>query len=167
MPSHQTVDKNPSGKSRPPVSAADRRTAERLSALLLRQDGDRARFTVSSDGGESVDLSPSLLSVLKAAAGMVASGADVAVLARTAELTSQQAADFLNVSRQYVVRLLERGDIASTKVGTHRRVRAEDLASYRQRRNQGRREALAEMADQAQKDGGYDEPAMFGPHRRG
>jgi excisionase family DNA binding protein len=122
---------------------------------------------VTSDGGESVDLSPSLLNVLKAAAGMIAGGADVAVLARTAELTSQQAADFLNVSRQYVVRLLERGDIASTKVGTHRRVRAEDLASYRQRRNQGRSTALAEMADQVQKDGGYDEQATFGPRRRG
>jgi excisionase family DNA binding protein len=167
MPSQQSADKRLSGKSQPliAISAADRQTAARLSALLLRQGG--MRFTVSSDAGESVDLSPSLLNVLKAAAGMVAGGADVAVLARTEELTSQQAADFLNVSRQYIVRLLERGDIASTKVGTHRRVRADDLTSYRQHRNQGRSDALAEMADQAQKDGGYDEPATFGPRRGG
>ena len=93
-------------------------------------------------------------------------GADVTVLARNEELTSQQAADFLNVSRQYMVRLLERGDIASTKVGTHRRVRAEDLAHYRHRRDEGRAAALADMADQAQAAGGYDEPAAFGPRRK-
>jgi excisionase family DNA binding protein len=87
-------------------------------------------------------------------------------LARNEELTSQQAADFLNVSRQYMVRLLDRGDIASTKVGTHRRVRAEDLAHYRYRRDEGRAAALAEMADQAQAVGGYEGLATFGPRRR-
>ena len=98
---------------------------------------------------------------------MFAHGAGVAVLARTEVLTSQQAADLLNVSRQYMVRLLERGEIASTKVGSHRRVRAEDLAIYRRRRDSGRAGALADMADQAQAFGGYDGPAVFGPRRGG
>jgi uncharacterized protein YbjQ (UPF0145 family) len=65
-----------------------------------------------------------------------------------------------------MVRLLERGDVPSTKVGTHRRVRAEDLAAYRKRRDDGRRSALAAMADEAQASGGYDAPATPGPHRR-
>ncbi len=112
-----------------------------------------------------MDLSPSLLKVLETAAGMVATGAGVAVLARDEELTSQKAADLLNVSRQYMVRLLERGDIASTKVGTHRRVRPGDLAAYRRRRDAGRAAALSAMADQAQAMGGYDQPATFGPRR--
>ncbi len=146
---------------------ADRQTAARLSALLLRQGRRRIRFTVSSDAGESVDLLAPLLDVLETAAGMVARGAGVAVLARNEELTSQQAADLLNVSRQYMVRLLERGDIASTKVGAHRRVRAEDLAIYRQRRDEGRAAALADMADQSRALGGYDKPATFGSRRRG
>jgi len=105
--------------------------------------------------------------MLEAAANMVATGADVTVLPSNEELTSQQAADFLNVSRQYLVRLLERGDIVSTKVGTHRRIRADDLAQYRLRRDEGRAKALAEMADQAQAAGGYDAPAAFGPRRGG
>jgi len=134
---------------------------------LLRQGGGRIRLTVRSETGESVELLPSLANVLETAAGMVAGGSGVAVLARNEELTSQQAADLLNVSRQYLVRLLERGDIASTKVGTHRRVRAEDLAIYRQRRDEGRNAALADMADQAQRSGGYDMAAKFGPRRRG
>lgn len=103
---------------------------------------------------------------LETAASLVATGADVAVLARTEELTSQQAADFLNVSRQYMVRLLEGGDIASTRVGTHRRIRSDDLAQHRHRRDEGRAAALADMADQAQAAGGYDKLAAFGPRRR-
>lgn len=97
---------------------------------------------------------------------MIAMGAAVTVVPQNEELTSEQAADFLNVSRQYVVRLLERGDIASTKIGAHRRIRAVDLANYRHLRDEGRAAALANMADQAQVGGGYDEPAAFGPRRR-
>jgi len=66
-----------------------------------------------------------------------------------------------------MVRLLERGDIPSNKVGTHRRVRAEDLATYHLHRDEGRSAALAAMIDQAEANGGYDVPATFGPRRRG
>lgn len=166
MPGRQPTSKHRPGAPQSPAPATDRETAARLSAMLFRKDGGRVRVTVNGDAGESVELSPSLLSALETAAGMVAGGADVAVLARNEELTSQQAADLLNVSRQYMVRLLERGDIASTKVGTHRRVRAGDLASYRERRDEGRSRTLAEMADQAQANGGYETAAMFGPRRR-
>ena len=170
MPSRRSAA-SLSSPRRPPVTpemaADDRQAAARLSALLTRQGSARLRFSVSNDAGESVDLSPSLLTILQTAAGMVAHGERVAVLPRTEELTSQEAADLLNVSRQYMVRLLERGDVASTKVGTHRRVRAEDLVNYRQRRDEGRAAALANMADQAEALGGYDEPATFGPRRRG
>jgi excisionase family DNA binding protein len=147
------------------TTAAERQMAADLSALLRRKSQARLHVTVKIGSGESVDLSPSLVSVLEAAAEMVATGAEVTVLARNEELTSQQAADFLNVSRQYMVRLLDRGDIASTKAGTHRRVRAEDVASYRRRRDEGRATALVAMADQAQAAGGYDEPVAFGPPR--
>jgi excisionase family DNA binding protein len=149
------------------MSTPDRQAAARLSALLLGQGKGGAQVTVTNDAGDSVTLTPSLLDVLGAAADIAATGAGVTVLAREDELTSQQAADLLNVSRQYMVRLLERGDIASTKVGTHRRVRAADLAVYRRRRDEGREAALAEMADQAQAIGGYDAPATFGPRRGG
>lgn len=64
------------------------------------------------------------------------------------ELTSLQAADFLNVSRQYMVLLLERGDIASTKVGTHRRIRTENLAASRQQSgDRGRTEPVTGAVD--------------------
>src|SRR5438105_15958631 len=115
MRSNRSASNTFSGASQAHL-AADRQMAARLSALLLRRGGGGVRFMVSSETGESIDLPPSLLSILEAAAGMVASGAGVTILARDEELTSQQAADLLNVSRQYMVRLLERGDIPSNKV---------------------------------------------------
>ncbi len=169
MASRSSASKSPPSvptHARAATSAAERQAAARLSELLLQNIPGPLRVTVGSEAGESVDLSPSLLNVLEVAASIVATGADVTVLARNEEFTSQQAADFLNISRQYMVRLLERGDIASTKVGTHRRIRVADLANYRRRRDEGRAAALADMADQAQVAGGYDEPAAFGPRRR-
>jgi excisionase family DNA binding protein len=103
--------------------------------------------------------------VLEKAAGMLAIGVEVSLLAADTALSSQQAADMLDVSRQYMVRLLDRGDLPSTKIGTHRRVKASDLAAYRQRRDEGRLAALDELASQAQASGGYDAPAQFGPRR--
>ena len=71
-------------------------------------------------------------------------------------IKTQEAANLMNISRPYLNKLLDRGDIPHHKVGTHRRIRFEDLERFRGRREVERRKALEELAAQAQELGaGY------------
>ena len=130
-------------------------SSERLAALLRK---DRAlTLSVAGDHArETVELPPSVGVLLLEILEDMAAGSAVAVLRRDAEVTTQQAADYLNVSRPFLVGLLEAGDVPFRKVGTHRRVRFDDLRRYKQATDAARRAALDELAADAQElDMGY------------
>jgi excisionase family DNA binding protein len=71
-------------------------------------------------------------------------------------VTAQEAADILNVSRPFLIKLLEEEKIPFIKVGTHRRIRFSDLMDYKQRRDEKRERALEEIAQLSQELGIYD-----------
>jgi excisionase family DNA binding protein len=80
----------------------------------------------------------------------MAKGNAVTLIPIHAELTTQEAADFLNVSRPHLIRLLEQKKMDFHMVGTHRRIRFEDLMAFKAKLEKSRREAMDELASQAQ-----------------
>jgi excisionase family DNA binding protein len=88
---------------------------------------------------EKVILPESLKPLLKQILAEMAKGNEVAVLAKDAEMTTQEAADYLKVSRAYLVKVIDRGDLPSRLVGSHRRVKVKDLLQYEQLLNERKR----------------------------
>lgn len=83
-------------------------------------------------------------------------GQAITIIPASHELTSQEAADLLGVSRQYMVRLLEDGKLPFHRTGTHRRIYFQDLMGYKKERDRQRREALDQMAREEVEAGTYD-----------
>lgn len=131
-----------------------RASAQELSRLLKeRPDSDRAHVTLD---GRDLVLPRQALALLRDLLADMAQGHAITIVPTHAELTTQEAANLLNVSRPHVIKLLEAGDIPFTKTGTHRRVRYKDVMAYKQEQLGRSHELLSELAGQAQEDGmGY------------
>ncbi len=102
--------------------------------------------TITVEGGPDAIVVPkSVLELLVRVLGSLSAGEGITVVPSHAELTTQQAADLLNVSRPHLVKLLSEGQIEFRSVGTHRRVLARSLMEYVKADDQRRREAAAEL----------------------
>ncbi|MGI8938049.1 MAG: excisionase family DNA-binding protein [Iamia sp.] len=106
-------------------------------------------------GTEPVEVPPSVVRVLVDVLDRVQRGEPVRVISDDEEITTQQAADLLNVSRPYVVGLADRGEIPSRKVGTRRRLKLADVLLYREVDHARRVKAVADLAAEAQELGIY------------
>ena len=104
-----------------------------------------------------VTLPLSLARAVAATLSEVADGHAVHVVSATEEMTTSEAADVLNVSRPFFVKLLEQGAFPFRLVGTHRRVRRADILAYKRQMYREAEAALQELADEAQDLGlGYE-----------
>jgi excisionase family DNA binding protein len=125
--------------------------------IVSALDHSRAvHIAIVEDGVERVGgspllkLPPKVLRVFADLLGSLAQGKAVAIVPKDLDVTTQEAAMFLNVSRPYLVRLLDEGKIPHHKVGTHRRIRFEDVVKYKDERRKRSQDALQELVDQAQ-----------------
>ncbi|NWD22289.1 helix-turn-helix domain-containing protein [Pseudomonas yamanorum] len=139
------------------VEAAVQGQRELASLLSTKFETQRIDIFDKEDKPHSLVLPTSALRLLVDILGELAIGNAVKVVPVHAELTSQEAADLLNVSRPHLVKMLEEGAIPFTKTGRHRRIRFSDLMAFKQRREDESQEAMDALAQQAQELGmGYE-----------
>lgn len=129
-----------------PVAApeSERDTIARVEEYLLRQRGTMAKL-VGPDG-ETIELPASAYEVLRAAIHQLSLDNAVSIVPVHKQLTTQQAADLLNISRPFLIQLLERGEIPFERVGTHRRLKFGDVMAYRDRRAAEEEAAIDQLA---------------------
>jgi excisionase family DNA binding protein len=114
------------------------------------------RLVFGAENSSEVNLPPQAVEALTEILEHLAHGREVTVSAQPVEYSTQQAAEYLRVSRPFLVGLLEKGEIPFRKVGTHRRVLFADLQSYKEKIDARRLKTLEELAAQAQELGlGY------------
>ena len=131
------------------------RAARRIGEYLTTHPGADPVTIQGELAGDDALIVPREAAVLLAKIlGFLANGEGVNVMPESAELTTQQAAEFLNVSRPYLIKLIEDGSLPCTlTAGNHRRLRLSDVLAYRRVRDQDRRAALDEMSAEAERLG--------------
>jgi len=131
------------------------RILELLKTTIEEEEPSRLNVKIGEDEVD-MPLPRDLMTVILEILTEVAQGHSVSVGPEEEELTTSEAAELLNVSRPHLVKLLEEGEIPFRKVGTHRRVRREDVLEYKRRQRKEAEEAMQNLADQAQELGlGY------------
>lgn len=155
-----------------PEPTLDELRRHRAALADASEDAEGApAVSVRLGDGDPLVLPPQLGRVLATALAEVATGHAVEVRTVADELTTQDAADLLNVSRPFVVKLVDSGELPARRVGTHRRLRRADVLAHREHMRATTAAALDEISDQAQELGLYDldprMPGADGPHADG
>ena len=144
MPERSIASINPGDVD---VDIADR-AARRINEYLEEHPDDDLIEAIGEIGTEDALVIPRATAVMFAQIlDLLAQGRGVQIFPKEVELSTQQAAAMLNVSRPYLIGLLEAGKIPFRKVGRHRRIRYEDLMAYMRVDDLKRREAADKLAE--------------------
>ena len=143
-----------------PQDATIARVSGQLLSRYARQKEPLAlRVTHGADQESPIELPAGAVTLLVDILEAMAAGRGVTLMPEDAELTTVQAAAMLNVSRPFLVKLLDEGALPYRRVGKHRRLRVEDVVAYKTAIDRDREEVLDKLAREAQEqDMGYDRP---------
>jgi len=134
-----------------PDEASKAKDATRVLGAMAKRRGALSLYLRNGSKGETVvELPPAVSDLVLRLLMLVGKGEAVNLVPFGTELTTQQAADLLNVSRPFLIKLIDAGELPHHKVGRHRRIRAEDLLAYRRRRDRTRSAALDKLAQLGQ-----------------
>jgi excisionase family DNA binding protein len=111
--------------------------------------------TLAFPNGDKVELPPEAAELLRSLFAALAKGDSVSIVPLRKALTTQQAADFLNISRQGLVNLCESGQLHFSRTNKHRRILFEDLLRYKQQRDEARERGLRELTQLSEDDDDY------------
>jgi excisionase family DNA binding protein len=143
----------------PPPSvqeAALARSSGQSLARLIRKNRPLKLKVTDADQEQPIELPPGAALLLMDILEAMAAGRGITLIPENAELTTVQAADVLNVSRPFLIKLLEEKALPCRKVGAHRRIRMEDVMAYKARIDADREAILDQLVAEAQEhDMGY------------
>jgi len=141
-------------------SKQEKRMAHVSKELLARYvQGNQALMmqVVDSEHSDMIQLPSGAVVLLMEILEAMAAGQSIALIPENAELTTAQASEMLNVSRPFLIKLLDEGKIPYRKVGKHRRIRVDDVLKYKHSDDQRREAILDQLATDAQTENmGYD-----------
>lgn len=140
-------------------SEEDARLSKESSRILSSHVGENAaQFKVVEEDGteQAVAIPASAYRLLVDVLAQMSEGKAVTLVPVHAELTTQEAADFMNVSRPYLIKQIEAGELACRKVGRHRRIRFDDLVAYKKRMAAMSSQAMDEIVELSEALGLYD-----------
>ena len=144
-----------------PISlpAAESDQVQALHGLLQKEGKPQL---IGKGGEPAIELPDAVFDLLMKIVEGLQQGIAISIVPVTQNLTTQQAAEMLGVSRPFFVKLLETNQLPYHLAGTHRRVYLQDLLAYQQHRDQQRREALDQMAKEADEQEVYDRVLLPG-----
>ena len=133
------------------------RTSKQTLERYVREDEPLTLQVIDQNQDEPIELPAGAVTLLLDILDAMSAGKGITLIPENAELTTAQSADILNVSRPFLIKLLDEGQIPYRKVGKHRRIRIEDVMNYKHAIDREREEALDQLvADAQEQDMGYD-----------
>lgn len=144
--------KDPIRKLEPPKMSAQELEMARVAQRCIMEALDRSKavsimLTSDGEGQPSVAVPPAALKLIGQLLGALSEGRPVVLMPGKQELTTVEAANYLNVSRPFVIKEIEAGRLPHRMVGRHRRIAFEDLVAYERKMREKQRAALERMAE--------------------